>query len=115
MLHVRHLITQTNLGILKSNRSLLNKQTNYLLTTKTPSDNSTNSANKSASFGFEQIIRIDHTETEEQKRIRLSESCIKRLQELGDLKKYLRITVDSGGCSGFEYKFSLDNLVEGDK
>lgn len=34
-----------------------------------------------------------------------------RLKELDSTTKYLRVTVDSGGCSGFEYKFSLDSQV----
>lgn len=111
MFHVRHLITQTkNLGILKSSHL-----TRTLSTTRTKSTKEQIETTKKALFGFEQIIRIDHTESEEQKRIRLSQSCIKRLQELGDLKKYLRITVDSGGCSGFEYKFSLDDITDEDK
>lgn len=110
MFHVRHLITQTNLGILKRSQQ-------RLLTTKSPSDDIYNTVGEpgKALFGFEQIIRIDHTETEQQRRITLSQSCIKRLQELGDLKKYLKISVDSGGCSGFEYKFSLSELTDEDK
>lgn len=112
MFHVRHLITQANLGILKSSRKSDLLKFNYSSSNKTPSSTDNNSDSK---FSIEQIVRVDHTETEEQKRIQLSENCIKRLKELSTTDKYLRITVDSGGCSGFEYKFSLDNLNEGDK
>jgi iron-sulfur cluster assembly accessory protein len=76
------------------------------------------STSKQAQKGidFEQIIRIDHTERiAELKKITISESCIKRLKDLQVTNKYLRIQVDSGGCSGFEYKFSLDDLKEEDK
>lgn len=31
-----------------------------------------------------------------------------RLKELEKNNKFLRLSVDSGGCSGFEYKFSID-------
>ncbi|XP_052001842.1 iron-sulfur cluster assembly 2 homolog, mitochondrial [Xyrauchen texanus] len=43
-------------------------------------------------------------------RIDLSESCVKRLTEIMDKGEYLRITVEGGGCSGFQYKFSVDNV-----
>ena len=36
---------------------------------------------------------------------------LKRLKKLSDSNKYLRVTVDAGGCSGFEYKFSLDTQI----
>ena len=32
----------------------------------------------------------------------------------GDAKKYFRIAVKGGGCSGFKYNFSFDNKVEKD-
>lgn len=43
----------------------------------------------------------------------ISDSCLKRLREIKESSpnKLLRVTVDSGGCSGFEYKFSLDPYV----
>ncbi len=31
-----------------------------------------------------------------------------------DAKKYFRITVKGGGCSGFKYNFSFDNKLEKD-
>ncbi|XP_023326993.1 iron-sulfur cluster assembly 2 homolog, mitochondrial [Eurytemora carolleeae] len=37
----------------------------------------------------------------------LSESAVKRLKELGGGNSCLRITVEGGGCSGFQYKFDL--------
>ncbi|KAG7466421.1 hypothetical protein MATL_G00164510 [Megalops atlanticus] len=45
-----------------------------------------------------------------QDRVLLSESCVKRLGEIMDKGEYLRIQVEGGGCSGFQYKFSVDNV-----
>ncbi|XP_076151787.1 iron-sulfur cluster assembly 2 homolog, mitochondrial [Alosa pseudoharengus] len=42
-------------------------------------------------------------------KVRLSESCVKRLAEILVKGEYLRISVEGGGCSGFQYKFSVDN------
>lgn len=46
----------------------------------------------------------------------LSESCISKLKEISERenKKYLRVTVDGGGCSGFQYLFDLDDKVNED-
>lgn len=104
MFHVRRLTAQTNLSLLKQSANYLIKPVNYSKNSITPSN-----------IELEQIIRIDHTETPEHRKINISQSCIKRLRELQNENKYLRISVDSGGCSGFEYKFSLDILKEDDK
>ncbi|XP_071972959.1 iron-sulfur cluster assembly 2 homolog, mitochondrial isoform X2 [Engystomops pustulosus] len=46
----------------------------------------------------------------------LAESCVKRLQQVTSGPEFLRLQVDSGGCSGFQYKFSLDtNMTEEDR
>ncbi|XP_077179347.1 iron-sulfur cluster assembly 2 homolog, mitochondrial isoform X2 [Paroedura picta] len=46
--------------------------------------------------------------------IYLSESCIKRLLEITEGSEFLRLQVEGGGCSGFQYKFSLDTVVNSD-
>ncbi|KMR04676.1 iron-sulfur cluster assembly 2 mitochondrial-like protein [Lasius niger] len=46
----------------------------------------------------------------------ISESCVKRLKEIASNGACLRVTVEGGGCSGFQYKFDLDpNIQEDDK
>uniref|UniRef100_A0A3Q3EQN2 Iron-sulfur cluster assembly 2 homolog, mitochondrial n=1 Tax=Kryptolebias marmoratus TaxID=37003 RepID=A0A3Q3EQN2_KRYMA len=52
----------------------------------------------------------------EDNKIHLTESCVKRLSEIMAKGEYLRIHVEGGGCSGFQYKFSVDrNKNEDDR
>ncbi|XP_014670965.1 PREDICTED: iron-sulfur cluster assembly 2 homolog, mitochondrial-like [Priapulus caudatus] len=45
----------------------------------------------------------------------LSESCIKRLKKISkNPDDYLRLTVDGGGCSGFQYNFRFENQIKPD-
>ncbi|NXC59157.1 ISCA2 protein, partial [Aleadryas rufinucha] len=44
----------------------------------------------------------------------LSESCVKRLLEIAEVSEFLRLQVEGGGCSGFQYKFSLDTVINPD-
>uniref|UniRef100_A0A670IKX8 Iron-sulfur cluster assembly 2 homolog, mitochondrial n=1 Tax=Podarcis muralis TaxID=64176 RepID=A0A670IKX8_PODMU len=46
--------------------------------------------------------------------IYLSENCVKRLLEIAEASEFLRLQVEGGGCSGFQYKFSLDTVVNSD-
>lgn len=51
-----------------------------------------------------------------EKGIIIGQGCVKRLHEIMKDKneEFLRLSVDSGGCSGFEYKFGLDTNVNDD-
>merc|ERR1712178_220112 len=46
----------------------------------------------------------------------LSESCIERIRQItakeGNQGIRLRVTVDAGGCSGFQYQFTLDDELD---
>ncbi|XP_070698639.1 iron-sulfur cluster assembly 2 homolog, mitochondrial [Pempheris klunzingeri] len=42
-------------------------------------------------------------------KVNLTESCLKRLGEIMEKGEYLRIHVEGGGCSGFQYKFTVDS------
>lgn len=38
----------------------------------------------------------------------LSDSCVKRLQQICTDGSFLRVVVEGGGCSGFQYKLEMD-------
>ncbi|KQJ98049.1 iron-sulfur assembly protein IscA-like 2, mitochondrial [Brachypodium distachyon] len=49
----------------------------------------------------------------------MTEGCVRRLKELHAKEpssegKMLRVSVEAGGCSGFQYSFSLDNKENSD-
>lgn len=47
--------------------------------------------------------------------IKISDACVQKLKQLCDGNKaFLRISVESGGCSGFQYKFCLDHKLASD-
>ncbi|XP_075388546.1 iron-sulfur cluster assembly 2 homolog, mitochondrial isoform X2 [Tenrec ecaudatus] len=46
--------------------------------------------------------------------IHLTDSCVQRLLEITEGPEFLRLQVEGGGCSGFQYKFSLDTVVNPD-
>ncbi|XP_013362604.1 PREDICTED: iron-sulfur cluster assembly 2 homolog, mitochondrial [Chinchilla lanigera] len=46
--------------------------------------------------------------------IRLTDSCVQRLLEITEGSEFLRLQVEGGGCSGFQYKFSLDTVINAD-
>ncbi|KAK4019841.1 Iron-sulfur cluster assembly 1, mitochondrial [Daphnia magna] len=60
---------------------------------------------KSFSSAKNAVQMIQQTES-----VKMTEKCVKRLKELHEKspEKTLRISVEGGGCSGFQYLFSLD-------
>lgn len=41
----------------------------------------------------------------------LTDKCVERLKKIASPGEMLRLEVDSGGCSGFQYRFNLDNKI----
>ncbi|XP_012254904.2 iron-sulfur cluster assembly 2 homolog, mitochondrial [Athalia rosae] len=52
----------------------------------------------------------------QQSGLMISDSCAQRLKEIatGTEQTCLRVTVEGGGCSGFQYKFDLDSTINDD-
>lgn len=64
-------------------------------------------------FTSQSTASATNQQSNDKPKLILSESCIKKLKEITEKenKKYLRVTVDGGGCSGFQYLFDLDDKV----
>ncbi|XP_011176487.2 iron-sulfur cluster assembly 2 homolog, mitochondrial [Zeugodacus cucurbitae] len=61
------------------------------------------------------ITSVESKSRPDDAKLVISDSCIKRLQEISENgKAFLRITVEGGGCSGFQYKFVLDSKLNSD-
>uniref|UniRef100_A0A0K0G1G1 Iron-sulfur cluster assembly 2 homolog, mitochondrial n=1 Tax=Strongyloides venezuelensis TaxID=75913 RepID=A0A0K0G1G1_STRVS len=42
----------------------------------------------------------------------LTTKCVERLKQVLKNDEFLRVEVQGGGCSGFEYKFKFDNKID---
>jgi len=51
-----------------------------------------------------------------EKKLEFTDSAKNQIEKItkNDKKKYFRITVEGGGCSGFKYNFSFDDKIEKD-
>lgn len=47
-------------------------------------------------------------------KLELTDKCVKRLNEICNDGTFLRIIIEGGGCSGFQYKFEVDNKLNAD-
>lgn len=46
--------------------------------------------------------------------LKLSDSCVNRLKEICHDGSFLRVVVEGGGCSGFQYKLEMDQTINKD-
>lgn len=45
----------------------------------------------------------------------LTDKCVERLKGIAkDPSEFLRVSVEGGGCSGFQYKFDIDSKINED-
>ena len=51
-----------------------------------------------------------------EKKLEFTDSAKKQIEKItkSEKKKYFRISVQGGGCSGFKYNFSIDDRIEKD-
>jgi iron-sulfur cluster insertion protein len=51
-----------------------------------------------------------------EKKLEFTDSAKNQIEKItkSDEKKYFRISVQGGGCSGFKYNFSFDNKIQKD-
>lgn len=46
--------------------------------------------------------------------LKLSDPCVKKLKEICQDGSFLRVIVEGGGCSGFQYKLEIDQTLNSD-
>ncbi|XP_065681471.1 iron-sulfur cluster assembly 2 homolog, mitochondrial [Hydra vulgaris] len=44
--------------------------------------------------------------------LNIDNSCVERLKSIISNDNFLRVLVEGGGCSGFQYKFEIDNKID---
>ncbi|XP_061599567.1 iron-sulfur cluster assembly 2 homolog, mitochondrial [Cololabis saira] len=65
---------------------------------------------------FSSVSLQEKAGVDPEEKVHLTEACVKRMAEIMERGEYLRIHVEGGGCSGFQYKFSVDrNRNEDDR
>lgn len=47
--------------------------------------------------------------------LNIDTSAVTRLQKILDTEEFLRVVVEGGGCSGYQYKFEVDNCIEAEE
>ncbi|RPH07973.1 MAG: iron-sulfur cluster assembly accessory protein [Alphaproteobacteria bacterium TMED194] len=61
------------------------------------------------------ILNMNKTSNKNEKNILVSKSAINQFKKIlfnEDKNSFVRLLVDSGGCSGFSYKFSVDKSID---
>ncbi|XP_023942588.1 iron-sulfur cluster assembly 2 homolog, mitochondrial [Bicyclus anynana] len=68
------------------------------------------------SYNYCKYLSSQRPDTSFSDAVVLSDTCVQKLKQLCDGNVFLRLCVESGGCSGFQYKFDLDDkLADDDK
>ena len=61
-----------------------------------------------------QTTEQDSLPSQTEDEVKLSQGFVKQFHRIDEGNSYIRILVEGGGCSGFQYKFELDNKVNED-
>ncbi|XP_021764869.1 iron-sulfur assembly protein IscA-like 2, mitochondrial isoform X2 [Chenopodium quinoa] len=71
----------------------------------------------SNSFSSSTSAAVSDSSSSPQDDIHITDNCVRRMKELQaseNGKKMLRLSVEAGGCSGFQYAFALDDNKNND-
>ncbi|XP_021728649.1 iron-sulfur assembly protein IscA-like 2, mitochondrial [Chenopodium quinoa] len=93
--------TRSILARFSSNFSLRIRHNHRILTSNSNSFSSSTSA-----------AAVSDSSSSPQDDIHITDNCVRRMKELQaseNGKKMLRLSVEAGGCSGFQYAFALDD------
>ncbi|KAK7244901.1 hypothetical protein RIF29_39730 [Crotalaria pallida] len=93
------------------------RQNQRIIITATPTTSPysySSAASSSSSSVIHHAASSTSTET-----VHMTENCVRRMKELEGSEsstdgKLLRLSVETGGCSGFQYVFNLDQTVNSD-
>jgi iron-sulfur cluster assembly accessory protein len=102
--------------------SILSPQRSFVTVTKTsPSINSPSPEIITQNTNSENQSSVDNLVQQDNDAIIITGSAVQQINHLANLKRpqepdqmYLRVYVDAGGCSGFQYKFELENKDDED-
>ena len=64
-----------------------------------------------STFTSSSTLSTDYTVTIEDK-LNIDSTAVLRLNEILDKDEFLRVLVEGGGCSGFQYKFEVDTEID---
>ncbi|XP_027069914.1 iron-sulfur assembly protein IscA-like 2, mitochondrial isoform X1 [Coffea arabica] len=62
-------------------------------------------------------LQSSHSQSQSIVAVHMTDNCVQRMRELQSQEgkeKMLRLSIEAGGCSGFQYNFSLDDKCNDD-
>lgn len=60
------------------------------------------------------LYRTEYFSSESKLTLNIDKTAVHRLKSIIENKEFLRVFVEGGGCSGFQYKFEIDTEIDED-